>query len=114
MTRHNVPWCFAVAISVSAGLTACTNETVVTDTIVQVDTVIVQRGVANPPPDSASGLLGYYEPTMGLTTCGNCHIDAQSRWAQTQRADAFETLDGLGSAQPFCYGATLSARTATI
>ena len=88
----------------SVGLTACTNETVVTDTITQVDTVIVQRGVSNPPPDAASGLLGYYEPTMGLTTCGNCHIDAQSRWAHTKHADAFETLDGSGHAQPFCYG----------
>jgi len=102
VTRHTVSFGIAAAISMSAVLTACTNETIVTETVV--DTVFVQQGVSNPPPDAVSGLLGYFEPTTGLTTCGNCHIDVQSRWAQTEHAAAFETLDGSGSAQPFCYG----------
>ena len=90
-------------------LAACTNETVVTETVV--DTVFVDRGIANPPPDSAAGLHGYFTPSSKMTTCGNCHVDAQGPWSGTKHAGAFLTLDSLGSAQPFCYGChTVSER----
>ncbi|MGQ0719989.1 MAG: multiheme c-type cytochrome [Candidatus Eiseniibacteriota bacterium] len=62
------------------------------------------REVFNPPPDAASGFLGYFDPAEKQTTCGNCHADKQSEWEGTAHADAYATLEASGSAQSFCYG----------
>ena len=70
---------------------ACTNER------------IVFREPINPPPDASSGLLGYFDAETNQTTCGNCHIGQQSEWENTAHAGAYETLDELGDAQPFCF-----------
>lgn len=67
------------------------------------DTVYRDRPPFNPPPDAASGFLGYFSADDGQTTCGNCHVDHQSDWASHGHADAFATLDNSGFAQPFCY-----------
>ena len=87
-------FCRVVLCVLSLCLAACTNETVVTMTVV--DTVFVDRGIANPPPDSAAGLHGYFTPSSKMTTCGNCHVDAQGPWSGTKHAGAFLTLDSLG------------------
>lgn len=58
----------------------------------------------NPPPDVASGLLGYYSFGEKQTTCGNCHVGHQADWEQTDHANAFADLVGTGRAQTSCYG----------
>jgi predicted CXXCH cytochrome family protein len=58
----------------------------------------------NPPPDPASGLLGYYSFGEKQTTCGNCHVGHQADWKQTHHANAFADLVGTGRAQASCYG----------
>jgi predicted CXXCH cytochrome family protein len=73
-----------------------------TETTTVTDTVVIDRGVANPPPDGA--FLGYFEESVRLTTCGNCHIDPQREWIGTAHADAFNTLENSGHAQATCYG----------
>jgi len=67
------------------------------------DTVYRDRPPFNPPPDAASGFLGYFSASEGQTTCGNCHVDHQADWSTHGHADAFATLDNSGFAQPFCY-----------
>ena len=70
---------------------ACTNER------------IVFREPINPPPDEASGLLGYFDAASNQTTCGNCHIGQQSEWENTAHAGAYETLENDDHAQAFCF-----------
>lgn len=81
----------ALALLVMVLLGACT------------DTVYRDRPPFNPPPDAASGFLGYFSASTNQTTCGNCHVDHQKDWSTHGHADAFATLDNSGFAQPFCY-----------
>jgi hypothetical protein len=81
-----------VAFSAIAWAGACT------------DTVYRDRPPFNPPPDAASGFLGYYSAADQQTTCGNCHVDHQGNWSNHAHADAYATLANSGSAQAFCYG----------
>jgi predicted CXXCH cytochrome family protein len=72
------------------------------------DIQYVERPPFNPPPDSASGFLGYYavneDPAAGenFTTCGNCHADINAAWALTAHADAWEGLQGSGHSASYC------------
>jgi predicted CXXCH cytochrome family protein len=66
------------------------------------DIRFVERVPFNPPPDAVAGFLGYYDAADGFTTCGNCHADEQESWAETHHAEAWEALQGSGSAQSFC------------
>jgi predicted CXXCH cytochrome family protein len=95
------PWRLA-AVAVVLGLgTGCTDEKV----------VYQDRAPFNPPPDAASGFLGYYTPDQKQTTCGNCHTTTQGEWDGSAHAGAFATLENSGSAQGFCYGChTVSER----
>jgi predicted CXXCH cytochrome family protein len=61
------------------------------------------RAPFNPPPDEASGFLGYYTPEEQFTTCGNCHVSVQGEWSGTAHANAVATLEASGHAQSFCY-----------
>lgn len=81
-----------LAISAAAWLGACT------------DTVFRDRPPFNPPPDAASGFLGYFTADSQQTTCGNCHVGQQGDWSQTAHAEAWATLQNSGFAQPFCSG----------
>ncbi len=83
----------AVFGTVVAGL-ACTEETV----------VFRDRELFNPPPDQANGFLGYFDPDLKLTTCGNCHVGVQTRWVNTAHASALADLISSGSGQDFCVG----------
>jgi predicted CXXCH cytochrome family protein len=58
----------------------------------------------NPPPDSASGFLGYYLSADKQTTCGNCHADKQVSWVATAHADAWAGLQSSEGAEAFCEG----------
>ena len=72
------------------------------------DIQYVEREPFNPPPDSASGFLGYYavdeDPAVGMnqTTCGNCHADIDASWAHTAHADAWEGLQSSSHAASYC------------
>lgn len=80
-------------------LTACT------------DTVYRDRPPFNPPPDAASGFLGYFDQAEAQTTCGNCHVDHQGDWSKTAHAGAYLSLVNSGHAAPACYGChTVSER----
>ena len=69
------------------------------------DEKIVYRDRApfNPPPDTTSGFVGYYDATTKQTTCGNCHADYQALWRTTAHANAYATLNANASKQDFCY-----------
>ena len=67
------------------------------------EVVFRDRELFNPPPDAASGFLGYFDAATDLTTCGNCHVGIQRDWAQTDHADAYATLVNSGHDQPFCF-----------
>jgi predicted CXXCH cytochrome family protein len=68
------------------------------------DTVYRDRPPFNPPPDAASGFLGYYSAADQQTTCGNCHVDHQGDWSRHAHSDAYAGLVNSGGAQSFCYG----------
>lgn len=66
------------------------------------NTVFRDRPPFNTPPDSLSGFLGYYNDSTKQTTCGNCHVDHQTKWKGTGHADAYASLTGSGHAQAYC------------
>ncbi len=68
------------------------------------DIVYRDRPLFNPPPDAASGFLGYFSAADRLTTCGNCHVGQQRDWVQTLHASAWDTLQANPGAQPACEG----------
>jgi predicted CXXCH cytochrome family protein len=73
---------------------ACTNDEIVYRT----------RPPFNPPPDSASGFLGYFTAATKQTTCGNCHVEKQASWVNTKHASAWADLQASGHAAPYCSG----------
>lgn len=56
------------------------------------ETQYVERDPVNPPPDAASGFVGYYDADTKLTTCGNCHVTTQGQWETTAHASAWGAL----------------------
>ncbi len=66
--------------------------------------VFRDRAPFNPPPAAALGFLGYYDPAVKQTTCGNCHAEVQSKWRTTQHAGAYATLAANPGQQASCYG----------
>jgi predicted CXXCH cytochrome family protein len=67
-------------------------------------TVFRDRDDFNPPPDAASGFLGYFSANTNQTTCGNCHVDHQADWITHAHSDAWATLVNSGHAQASCEG----------
>lgn len=74
-------------------LAGCTDEKI----------VFRDREPFNPPPDEASGFMGYFTASTKQTTCGNCHVGHQSDWITSAHSDAFQTLNVNPGAQAFCY-----------
>jgi predicted CXXCH cytochrome family protein len=98
-------WRLAAITSIAVLGAGCTDEKI----------VYQDRAPFNPPPDAASGFLGYYTPDVKQTTCGNCHTTTQGEWDGSAHSRAFETLEGSGSAQSFCYGChTVSENGSTV
>ncbi|MBW8773421.1 MAG: hypothetical protein JF590_09050, partial [Gemmatimonadetes bacterium] len=56
------------------------------------ETQFVERDPVNPPPDAASGFVGYFDASTKLTTCGNCHVTTQKQWETTAHASAWAAL----------------------
>jgi len=67
------------------------------------DERIVFREPFNPPPDAASGFIGYFTTSDKQTTCGNCHVGHQRDWQETRHADAYATLIENPGSQSFCF-----------
>src|SRR6476620_2550 len=61
------------------------------------DEKIVYREPFNPPPDSANGFVGYFTASDKSTTCGNCHVDHETKWVSTKHSDAYATLGNSGN-----------------
>jgi hypothetical protein len=75
------------------GVVSCTSEKI----------VYREREPFNPPPDQASGFLGYYDVSKKQTACGNCHADFQAPWKETHHARAHATLAAVQGAAETCY-----------
>lgn len=84
--------CAVVAAAFAVG--ACTSKEI----------AFRNRPTFNPPPDSTAGFLGYFTVSTKQTTCGNCHVDHQTRWAQTIHAGAWAKLVASGGQASFCNG----------
>ncbi len=66
------------------------------------DIVYKNKEMFNPPPDSISGFMGYFDVAAGQTTCGNCHVGKQAEWAGTKHSHAWADLQASGHAQESC------------
>jgi predicted CXXCH cytochrome family protein len=64
--------------------------------------VFRNRPPFNPPADSLSGFLGYFDVGTKQTTCGNCHVLHQRDWKQTHHAGAWADLQASGHATSSC------------
>jgi predicted CXXCH cytochrome family protein len=85
------------SLALATGILAaasCTDEKV----------VFRDRAIFEDPLPAAQEMLGYSDAESGQTACGQCHVDAQTKWATTAHAGAWETLQESGSAQGFCEG----------
>jgi len=65
---------------------------------------LVFRDPFNPPPDQASGFLGYFTASEKQTTCGNCHVGQQQDWAKTAHSNAWEDLQASPFLDATCAG----------
>lgn len=54
------------------------------------------------PPAAAAKFVGYSDTTTKQTTCGNCHVDQQSKWSQTAHANAWADLKASGHSAASC------------
>lgn len=79
---------------VFAGLTSCVDEKI----------VFQDRELFEEPPTNAMSFLGYSNHETKLTVCGNCHIEKQTKWEDTNHASAWAGLQNSGGAQVFCEG----------
>lgn len=74
-------------------LAACTDERI----------VFRDRELFRQLPPGAANFIGYSDQDEKLVVCGNCHVGQQSRWEQTQHAQAWAGLQKAGAAvQDFC------------
>ncbi len=87
-----VLWNLSAVISVTVVFAGCTEEKI----------VYQERPPFNPPADSASGFLGYYDIASKQTTCGNCHSGYQASWKETKHAKAFSTYNSSTTKDPTC------------
>jgi predicted CXXCH cytochrome family protein len=83
----------AAALVTAVSLAGCASDRV----------VFRDRGPFNPPPDAASGFLGYFDASTKQTTCGNCHVDFQASWSVTKHANAYNAVTTSSVKTPECY-----------
>lgn len=84
-------------------LTACVTAGVTLAGCANDKIVFRDRGPFNPPPDAASGFLGYFDAATKQTTCGNCHVDFQASWKATKHAGAYDAVTTSAAKTPACY-----------
>ena len=88
-TFHLLTTAFLTAVS----LYGCASEKI----------VFRDRGPFNPPPDVASGFLGYFDASTKQTTCGNCHVDFQASWEATKHSHAYDAVTTSAVKTAECY-----------
>jgi len=88
---RSAPWYSGAALTLTLLFAGCE------DTLVYRD-----RELFNPPPDTVSGFLGYFNAAERQTTCGNCHKGKQAEWVGTKHSHAWEDLQASGHAQESC------------
>lgn len=71
-----------LAVPLAALLGGCTTEKL----------VYRDRDPFNEPVAAAKGFLGYYDVATKQTTCGNCHVDIQTKWKASDHAGAYLSL----------------------
>lgn len=54
------------------------------------------------PPAAALNFVGYSKEEQKQTVCGNCHVDQQTKWAQTKHSSAWADLQASGHATKDC------------
>ena len=91
LTSSRVGW---VALLAGIAATGCVDEKIVE----------VPKDIFDPPDAAAAKMLGYSDQEAGLTVCGNCHVQAQTRWSATLHAEAWEGLQDSGHASESCEG----------
>lgn len=65
--------------------------------------IVYQKGeMFNPPLDEVSGFLGYFDPSVKQTTCGNCHVGKQAEWLGTKHANGWADMQASGHASATC------------
>ena len=68
-----------------------------------VSTDIVYRNSQFPQPSAeAKGFVGYSQTDTKQTTCGNCHVDQQTKWSGTKHSHAWADLQASGGATGEC------------
>ena len=108
LLRRLYPACTLGLVAAAALLGACTDEEI----------VYRDREPFNPPPDEASGFLGYYTASEKLTTCGNCHVGTHAQWRdESGHSGAWEALTAIGqdgnAACIACHGVSENGNAAT-
>jgi hypothetical protein len=64
---------------------------------------IVYRNSQFPQPSAqAKGFVGYAQVDTKQTTCGNCHVDQQTKWSGTKHSHAWADLQASGGASGAC------------
>jgi predicted CXXCH cytochrome family protein len=91
MTRAGIAR-LSIVFAAAAALHACSERVVYPD-----------RDLIGAVPSAGGGFLGYSQPAVRQTVCGNCHVGQQTQWRQTAHAGAFATLEVPGR-QAFCEG----------
>ncbi len=87
VVRRRFPLSLLGLVAALGLLGACTDEEI----------VYRDREPFNPPPDEASGFLGYYTADEQLTTCGNCHVGTHAQWRdESGHSGAWEALAAIG------------------
>jgi len=62
------------------------------------------RALFEQPASTSGDFLGYADTLSQLTTCGNCHVEKQTRWLATKHASAWKDLQASDHASSSCEG----------
>lgn len=88
--RHGVSW--TMALVAAAALSGCVDEKL----------VYRETPSFTEPPAAAASYVGYSKTDTKQTTCGNCHVDWQTKWATTKHSTAWADLQASGHATDAC------------
>lgn len=88
--RHGYAW--STVLVFIAALGGCVDERI----------VFREKPTFTEPPAAAAGYVGYSTTEVKQTTCGNCHVDWQTKWATTKHSTAWKDLEASGHASEAC------------
>ena len=88
--RHGVS--LTMALVAAAALSGCVDEKL----------VYRETPRFTEPPAAAASYVGYSNTDSKQTTCGNCHVDWQTKWATSKHSTAWADLQASGHATDAC------------